>query len=375
MTLVHGGLAQLGERLHGMQEVTGSIPVFSTKKALYFVGSMVLFFLLKPVFGGCIASPAPFSGFCRRFLYNPQLLTLHHFQKRIVLSCKKDGIMVLCSWKKKAGGPMPENKTQQELDFERKHEQDLQRLRGLRLIDDDFMAAVFEDPACAEFLLQIILKREDLKVREVHGQYSIKNLQGRSVRLDILAVDEQNRAYNIEVQRSDRGASEKRARYNSSLLDANLTHSGSSYDALNEAYVIFITENDVLKAGLPIYHIHRRVEETGAVFNDQSHIIYVNSQIKDESALGKLMHDFFCTDAKDMFYPVLANRVQYFKQDAKGVATMCRAMEEMRNETVRERNIECALEMLADGMPYEKVAKYSKLTLEEVKALDTKKPA
>lgn len=42
---------------------------------------------------------------------------------------------------------MPENKTQQELDFERKHEQDLQRLRGLRLIDDDFMAAVFEDPA------------------------------------------------------------------------------------------------------------------------------------------------------------------------------------------------------------------------------------
>ena len=77
----YGGLAQLGERLHGMQEVSGSIPLFSTKKALYFVGSMVLFFLLKPIFGGCIASPAPFSGFCRRFLYNPQLLTLHHFQK------------------------------------------------------------------------------------------------------------------------------------------------------------------------------------------------------------------------------------------------------------------------------------------------------
>ena len=51
------------------------------QKALYFVGSMVLFFLLKPIFGGCIASPAPFSGFCRRFPYTPQLLTLHHFQK------------------------------------------------------------------------------------------------------------------------------------------------------------------------------------------------------------------------------------------------------------------------------------------------------
>ena len=51
------------------------------QKALYFVGSMVLFFLLKLVFWGLLASPAPFSGFCRRFLYNPQLLTLHHFQK------------------------------------------------------------------------------------------------------------------------------------------------------------------------------------------------------------------------------------------------------------------------------------------------------
>ena len=47
----YGGLAQLGERLHGMQEVSGSIPLFSTKKALYFVGSMVLFFLLKPILG------------------------------------------------------------------------------------------------------------------------------------------------------------------------------------------------------------------------------------------------------------------------------------------------------------------------------------
>ncbi len=41
-----------------MQEVSGSIPLFSTKKALYFVGSMVLFFLLKPIFGGCTKSPA-----------------------------------------------------------------------------------------------------------------------------------------------------------------------------------------------------------------------------------------------------------------------------------------------------------------------------
>jgi hypothetical protein len=55
-----------------MQEVSGSIPLFSTKKALYFVGSMVLFFLLKPIFWGCIASPAPFSGFLQAVELRPR---------------------------------------------------------------------------------------------------------------------------------------------------------------------------------------------------------------------------------------------------------------------------------------------------------------
>ena len=78
-----------------------------------------------------------------------------------------------------------------DLNFERKHAEDLQRLRGLRLLDDDFMNKVFEDTTCAEFLLQILLQRTDLRVRRrVHSQHDIKNLQGRSVRLDILAVDE-----------------------------------------------------------------------------------------------------------------------------------------------------------------------------------------
>ena len=62
-----------------------------------------------------------------------------------------------------------------------------------------------------------------MKVLRVNGQQDIKNLQGRSVRLDILAVDANNRVYNIEIQRSDKGAGVKRARYNSSLIDANVT--------------------------------------------------------------------------------------------------------------------------------------------------------
>ena len=266
---------------------------------------------------------------------------------------------------------MAETRTQSDLDFERKHQEDLERIRSFRLMDDEFMGKVFEDKACAEFLLKIILNRDDLTVKEVHGQHDLKNLQGRSVRLDILAMDEAGRAYNIEVQRSDLGAGAKRARYNSSLLDANLTTKGDDYASLNETYVIFITEHDVLKAGLPIYHIDRTVRETGVVFEDEAHIIYVNAQIKDESALGKLMQDFACTDPDKMNYPVLAQRVRYFKEDEKGVGSMSRIIEEMRKETA----VKIALSMLADGMPYEKVAKYTELSVDEVRSLDGKKSA
>ena len=43
-----------------------------------------------------------------------------------------------------------------------------------------------------------------------------------------------------------------------------------------ETYIIFITSNDVLKGGLPIYTIERTIQETGALFKDKAHIVYVN---------------------------------------------------------------------------------------------------
>lgn len=258
------------------------------------------------------------------------------------------------------------------LDFECKNAEDLQRLSALRLLDDDFMNKVFEDKACAEFLLQIILQRSDLKVAQVHVQHEVKNLQGRSARLDILAVDEENRVYNIEIQRDDRGASVKRARYNSSLIDANITEPGEQYEKLNETYVIFITEHDVLKGGRPIYRIERTVQETGESFGDGTHILYVNAQMKDDTALGQLMHDFSCTSADEMHYQILADRVRYFKEDKEGVATMCKIMEDMKNEAAKRNSIETARVLLAMGkLSYEEIAQSVRLlTVDEVKALD-----
>lgn len=216
-----------------------------------------------------------------------------------------------------------------DFDLIEKHNKHLEFIKQLRLIDDIFMEKVFgEDIACTQLLIQIILGKKDLKVTKINKQLPLSNLHGRSVRLDVFAVDTNDTLYNIEVQRGDSGAVSKRARYNSSMLDANITESGDDYSALKETYVIFITENDVLKGGLPIYHVERAILETGKLFNDKAHIIYVNSQIQNNTELGRLMHDFYCTDARQMYYPTLAQRVKYLKEDYEGVNTMCEAVRE-----------------------------------------------
>ena len=52
--------------------------------------------------------------------------------------------------------------------MEKKHQEDLQRLRGFRLLDDDFMTKCFEgDTACIQLVLQIILEIPDLEVTDV----------------------------------------------------------------------------------------------------------------------------------------------------------------------------------------------------------------
>lgn len=253
----------------------------------------------------------------------------------------------------------------------KRHEEILQRIRGFRLMDDDFMTKCFEDsPECTELVLHIVLNKPDLKVQEVKVQYTIKNLQGRSVRLDIYATDGSGKKYNIEIQRADKGAGRKRARYNSSLMDTNTLLAGDDTEQLPETYVIFITEKDTIGKNKPLYHVERVIAETGESFGDDSHIIYVNGAYKDESPLGLLMKDFFCTNPADMHYKVLADRTRYFKEDKEGVATMCKAMEDMVLEEVTGTKKEIALSMIKDGaLSLDKIATYVGLTIEEIKKL------
>ena len=96
----------------------------------------------------------------------------------------------------------------------------------------------------------------------------------------------------------------------------------------------------------------------------------MNGEYRGDSAIGKLMHDFNCTQAADMNFELMAERTRYLKENPKGVQEMCKMMEDMRKESLKE----VAKRMLADGMlTLEKIAEYVGLPLDEVKKLKADK--
>ena len=278
-------------------------------------------------------------------------------------------------------------------------------VKHLCMMSNKFMNVMLEDniPATQK-MLRVIMKNDKIKVISVCVQNFIQNLYGHSAQLDILAEDENGRRFNVEIQRADEGAPAKRARFYSSSLDTVFLQAGHDYEELPESYVIFITENDVLNFNLPIYNIDRTIRQNNADFNDGSHIIYVNSQIQDDTPLGKLMQDMYCTEPAKLNYKEFAPKMEFLKYSKEGEGKMTdildfyikkygeeygkqygealaerkvqEAVQEATEKTAREsahkENMSIATNLLHSGMSAEFIAQNTKLSIDEVRELAAK---
>ena len=230
---------------------------------------------------------------------------------------------------------------------EQQHQKDLRRLRDLRPIDDDFMRCMFKNNIpLAEFVLRMITGMQELTITDCETQKDMKRLAGaRSVCLDAYGTDSTGKRYDLEIQRQEKGADPHRARYHSSVMDVENLHSGQEFKELPDTYTIFITEKDFYGKGKPVYPIERMNLVTGKSFEDGEHILYVNGEYRGESEGG-------------------------------GVSEMCRILEDMRNESLKEGikkgAVNTAKKMLADGtVTLEKIAEFVGLSVDEVKKIET----
>lgn len=196
----------------------------------------------------------------------------------------------------------------------------------LTMMSDMFMWNVLNILECAEYVLRVITENDDLELTEVVVQKDYKNLQGRSAVLDCVAVTGRKE---MEV------------------------------------------ENEVA----PILHIKRTVRETGRDYNDKSEIIYINARMKENTDLGRLMHDFHCTKAEDMYSKVLAERVRVLKETQEGVEIMCKEMDKIykAGELIGEERgkekgkYETAMKLLELGAREDMIAEAVGHSVEEIK--------
>lgn len=210
----------------------------------------------------------------------------------------------------------------------------IETVKSYTYMTDRFMTMAFDKPV-AQHILSVIMGK-NLIVKSVKSQPVEDNFFSRSCRFDVLAEDSNGKIYNIEVQNSNEGAVPRRARYNCEKLDELVIRKGMAYNDYPETYVIFITQNDVLGDGLPIYHIRRYIEENGKLFDDGQQIIYVNGENIDTStALGQLMVDMQQKDAAKISNKILADKMNILKK-GRTFETMCREIEKLTADVTAE---------------------------------------
>lgn len=208
-----------------------------------------------------------------------------------------------------------------------------ERLQNMRLLDDAFMRATLKDNIPAiQLILRTVMGKEDLVVLKAEVQADYKSLYGRSLVLDVVAIDGKGNLYNIEIQQDEKKAYPERGRYHMAVIDSNALEKNQPFSDLPTTYVIFVTAEDYYEMGQPVYHVDRTVEETGKKYGDRGHIIYVNGAYQGNNDMGRLMADFRERDPSKMHHQELAGRAYDLKNKEDEVRKMCMAMEATYNE-------------------------------------------
>ncbi|MDE7231305.1 MAG: Rpn family recombination-promoting nuclease/putative transposase [Oscillospiraceae bacterium] len=241
------------------------------------------------------------------------------------------------------------------------YEQKRALVNQFNLMDDTFFSKVPEDKAACEYLLTALLGKP-IKVIENKTQYSIRSIENHSVVLDAFVEDGQHKLYNVEIQVGDKKNHERRLRYYRAAIDLSYLGKGRDYSELPELYMIFISDFEPFGLNRNHYKIVHYVKDFDKQYDDGVHMLYFNTEVKDNTGLSKLLQYLARSEAGNTDFGALSKMVNFYKIKNEGVDNMCKAVEEYareygviqrnegRNEGLIEGKIEVIRNMLAQGL-------------------------
>lgn len=228
-------------------------------------------------------------------------------------------------------------------------------LDELTLMSNKFAMEVFKHKECAEHLLRTLLKDEIIRLRRVEVEKTLTNMWGKGVRLDVMGVGTTGDVYEAEIQNNLSEASVNRASYNSALMAMHTIKKGIKFKKkkrYRRFHVMFITDVD---AGADIH--------------------YFNTQIQDDSPIGKIMHDFHTANVDDMQDEVLKKYVGYYKRTPEGRKHMCKIMDKIHRDGERagfrkgekRKSKMIAISLYESGMPIQEIMKHTRESEQQIR--------
>lgn len=152
----------------------------------------------------------------------------------------------------------------------------------LTLASDFLFCKIMQDPELCKEMLQRIMGMKLGKVEVINNQKPIDTtFDGKSIRLDIYAEDENGNIYDIEMQCADTKELPQRSRFYQSMIDQDLLDKGQSYMELRHTVVIFVCKFDLFGCGKGKYSFHPyEDEEKDLQLQDGATRIFLNTKGK-----------------------------------------------------------------------------------------------
>ena len=227
----------------------------------------------------------------------------------------------------------------------------------MNLMDDLFFHKVAEHPEACQEMLRIILKKPDLCVKQCQTQRYLRNLDAHSVILDVLCTDESGRMFNIEIQKKDDDAHQRRVRFNISNVDTTFVEKGIPYKDFPDVCVVFISAFDLFEMDKTLYHVRRVVDGTDKYVENGTHEVYVNAAVDDGSEIAELMQYFINSTGYHENFKTVCKQVDYYKKSNEGVTVMSDVIEEYVLKRTKEDQINAAKNMFKEGLSVELIAR------------------
>lgn len=245
-------------------------------------------------------------------------------------------------------------------------------------------------------LLECVLHIQVKTIRYMETEKTMKaQLSSKNTRLDVYVEDKYGNVADIEMQTTDNKSvinyderDEKtvirelplRTRYYQNIIGTNMLRRGMHYRELKKAYVIFICTFDPFGAGLPVYHFTYRCKENcNLQMGDLTENIFLNVKAADKTddkELAAFLRYVNGQSATTSFTRQLdkeATRIRNNDDWRLKAMTLDMEIQDMkkreREKAKKERTIEIAKAMLADGIEISRVARLTKLSVKEVTAL------